>query len=373
MISNLRRMLPLILFLSVALPAQAETPLSGKWELGPYVGAAFPDDYAPGGVEDAAPLAGLRFGHFFTEYLSAEASLQRAFGDTQTSSGADLDAVRFNLLLNLFPGHNQRPFLTGGFGIEFADVGAAINETDDAPNVGGGVRWILTPCWSVRVEGRYIPVKVGGAVNAWQHNYEATAGLSWLFGGKPAEKAPEPTPTPTPEATPEVTPTPEPTVVPTPEATPTAAPILDSDADGVPDEKDQCPGTPSGTTVDELGCRPKEAKARGVLKGVEFEISSDKLTDDSKKILDEAADALKEYPENKVEVQGHTDNYGDAGFNQQLSEKRAKSVMAYLVSKGLDAARFTAKGYGPDQPIADNKTRAGRKQNRRVELKWLDQ
>jgi OOP family OmpA-OmpF porin len=79
--------------------------------------------------------------------------------------------------------------------------------------------------------------------------------------------------------------------------------------------------------------------------------------------------ALKAQPELNVEIQGHTDNTGAHSYNVDLSQRRAQSVKAYMVSSGIDGARMTTKGYGPDDPIAPNTTREGRARNRRVELK----
>jgi outer membrane protein OmpA-like peptidoglycan-associated protein len=146
---------------------------------------------------------------------------------------------------------------------------------------------------------------------------------------------------------------------------------LDADADGVADYLDQCPNTEKGKQVDAKGC-PLVTKARGVLKGVNFKFGSAELAATSFKVLDETAAALNEFPEVKVEVQGHTDSTGPAEANTKLSQARAQAVMDYLVGKGVDAKRLTAKGYGPDKPIADNKTKVGRAKNRRVELNWLD-
>ncbi len=71
----------------------------------------------------------------------------------------------------------------------------------------------------------------------------------------------------------------------------------------------------------------------------------------------------------KVSIEGHTDGTGTDKVNQPLSEKRAAAAMAYLVSKGVEADRMTSSGYGASQPVADNKTAAGKAKNRRVEIK----
>ncbi len=148
----------------------------------------------------------------------------------------------------------------------------------------------------------------------------------------------------------------------------------DSDGDGVPDGTDKCPDTPKGKKVDEKGCEIlfDEVRSTLVLKGVNFEFNSADLTPNSRTILDSVAASLREWKEIRVEVAGHTDSIGSDGYNKTLSQRRAESVRKYLVSKGVDGSRLTAKGYGESKPIADNGTDAGRAENRRVELKKLN-
>ncbi len=146
---------------------------------------------------------------------------------------------------------------------------------------------------------------------------------------------------------------------------------LDSDGDGVADHLDKCPDTAKGVKVDEAGC-PVVSKARGVLKGVNFKFGKADLTPESLPVLDGVATALGDFPQVRVEVQGHTDNVGPANVNMKLSQARAQSVADYLVAKGIDKARLDVKGYGGSKPIAPNNTSAGKRKNRRVELNWLD-
>jgi len=117
-------------------------------------------------------------------------------------------------------------------------------------------------------------------------------------------------------------------------------------------------------------CAPAKPKEIVVLKGINFAFNSAELTPESKKILDENRDVarLKGEPDIRVEIAGHTDSIGSDAYNQQLSERRAKAVVDYLVSKGVDPKRLKAVGYGKKQPVATNDTEAGRAQNRRVEL-----
>jgi outer membrane protein OmpA-like peptidoglycan-associated protein len=151
---------------------------------------------------------------------------------------------------------------------------------------------------------------------------------------------------------------------------------LDEDKDGVCDGIDQCPRTPPGVKVDAKGCPPPPppfmpAKTL-VLKGVNFHSDKATLTAESLAILDGVVTGMKDWPAIRVEVGGHCDSTNTDAHNQKLSEARAKAVFDYLVAKGIAANRLTVKGYGESKPIADNKTKEGRAENRRVELTKLD-
>ena len=146
----------------------------------------------------------------------------------------------------------------------------------------------------------------------------------------------------------------------------------DEDNDGVLNESDKCAKTPAGVKVEETGCPEQIKKVRGALKGINFKLGSSILTPSSKPVLDEAAKILNEVPDAKIEIQGHTDSTGKEATNEKLSAARAKSVMTYLVNKGVAADRLTSKGYGSSVSVGDNASKEGRAQNRRVELKWAE-
>jgi len=154
---------------------------------------------------------------------------------------------------------------------------------------------------------------------------------------------------------------------------------IDSDGDGVTDDLDKCPGTPRGVKVDAQGClfsttiKSAGATEAGawIYKRVHFDFNDAFLKVSTYPVLDEIAAGLKAQPAIKVEIQGHTDSAGEAVYNQKLSERRAQSVVKYLVGKGVAAGRLIPKGYGLTSPIATNKTEEGRARNRRVELKAL--
>ena len=152
----------------------------------------------------------------------------------------------------------------------------------------------------------------------------------------------------------------------------------DQDKDGIYDKDDKCPSEPETKNgfEDNDGCPdelPKKlAKSfNGTMKGIVFDKGKATVTKKSFKVLDKAVALLKEYPEVKVEVSGHTDNTGDPAENKKLSQERADAVKAYLVEKGIDAARIVAVGYGDEKPIADNAKKAGKAKNRRIEFKLL--
>jgi outer membrane protein OmpA-like peptidoglycan-associated protein/opacity protein-like surface antigen len=155
---------------------------------------------------------------------------------------------------------------------------------------------------------------------------------------------------------------------------------IDSDHDGVPDGIDTCPDTKHGARVDAQGCEivSKSAplftqdKKTLVLEGVNFETNSATLTPDSVTVLETVAVSLKDWPEVRVEIGGHTDSSGADAYNLELSRRRAESVKAYLAAKGIDESRLKTRGYGETRPIAENRTREGRARNRRVELTRVD-
>ena len=152
----------------------------------------------------------------------------------------------------------------------------------------------------------------------------------------------------------------------------------DSDGDGVPDANDKCPNTPAGTQVDGSGCPLTVTKnvyvteedkkvVKDAISNLEFDLGKSTIRAHSFPSLDKVAQLLidKNF---SLKLAGHTDNTGSAELNMRLSKDRAEAIKTYLVSKGANASRIEATGYGQTQPIATNKTAAGRQQNRRVEF-----
>ena len=140
------------------------------------------------------------------------------------------------------------------------------------------------------------------------------------------------------------------------------------------DGKDNCPMDPETVNgfKDEDGCPdeiPQELqKFTGAIPDIQFKVNSDELLSTSFDVLNQAAGVLREFPSVRIEIQGHASSDGDDDYNLELSQRRAASVRAYLVQRGVESSRLTAVGYGELQPVDTNKTESGRKRNRRVEF-----
>jgi outer membrane protein OmpA-like peptidoglycan-associated protein len=165
-------------------------------------------------------------------------------------------------------------------------------------------------------------------------------------------------------------------------------PDPDNDQDGVPDAQDKCPDQPETKNgyQDADGC-PDEIPAKikkftGVIQGINFKVNSSDLLSASNGTLDKAVEVLKEFPDLKMEIQGHTDDQpmgkgGKFADNTALSQARAESVKAYFVKSGIEDGRLTPRGYGATMPIDDPKDlkgaklNAARAKNRRVEFKLI--
>jgi OmpA-OmpF porin, OOP family len=150
-------------------------------------------------------------------------------------------------------------------------------------------------------------------------------------------------------------------------------PDPDNDKDGIPDSLDKCPNQPETFNgyKDDDGCpdeKPQEIKKTMVLTGVNFKTASAELLEESYYALEQVFNSLEAFPNVRVEIGGHTDNQGGDSYNMALSNDRAKSVMNYLVMRGINPSRIAARGYGKTRPVATNETAEGRAKNRRVEV-----
>jgi len=157
-------------------------------------------------------------------------------------------------------------------------------------------------------------------------------------------------------------------------------PWPDTDGDGILDKDDNCPkvqgivannGCPEVIVVEEVVAVSQQSinELKQLARTIYFNTGKSSFKAETYGRLDAIADIISNYPNAKFEIQGHTDSVGSASLNQRLSQKRADAVRSYLVSKGVSSSNLSSYGYGEDQPVMTNKTKAGRAQNRRVEIR----
>jgi len=168
-----------ILGLALLAPVARGVPgEQGSWEAGFFAGYGLPDQY--GLYEPADDLLwGARIGCFQSPTWSVELSFQQLSSEIdlpQPTQDFEISSIRLNGLYSFLPGARFRPFVTFGAGFEVTDA-AGIHSPDAGVNVGGGVRWFLGDYYGLRLDGRYVYTDVGGRVNDWQGNMEATAGV----------------------------------------------------------------------------------------------------------------------------------------------------------------------------------------------------
>ncbi len=148
----------------------------------------------------------------------------------------------------------------------------------------------------------------------------------------------------------------------------------DKDGDGVADNKDRCPDQagPASNGGCPVPLKEEIEKLKVAAQAIQFETGSDKIRTNSFITLNSIVEIMNKYPQTNWDIQGHTDDVGKDEYNHDLSHRRAASVKNYFISKGVTADRLQSEGFGETKPIADNKTAAGRAQNRRTEIHLIE-
>jgi OmpA-OmpF porin, OOP family len=376
------------LSLSGAAVTAAHAQDFGNWYIAPRIGADFSDKDRK---TDTSVWGGIGAGVWVNPHLAVdfEYTINNAkFKNNSWRDGHEWESVGLDVSARWFFGDEGapwRPYIMAGFGalrhaaysgFLLKDQGYNENGWDPMATLGVGIQYNLSERLALRgeVAARYdhdnntennLAETLGyypGALSQRKSGFTdgiASIGLVYSFGGHAAPPAMAPA-----------------------AAAPPPAPdchSMDDDHDGVNNCDDRCPDTAAGTVVGPDGCPQKVVID---LRGVNFKFDRPKTgehnieptlqlpTADSIAILDQAIDALKRYPEIKVELDGHTDSVGTDAYNQKLSERRAQIVYDYLTGHGIDASRITAvKGFGETMPIDTNATKEGRARNRRTELK----
>jgi OOP family OmpA-OmpF porin len=320
----------------VALPMAASAD-AGKFYLTPLAGV---EHFESSDLEQSVHygLSGLQM---FTDNLGAELSYTMGSADVQgTNDEVDIDQLFLRGIYSFGKmGYQQRwePFVSLGVGSVSFDAGNTDEDQTEA-GLGLGTRFHFTERLSsvLSVEQRH------GLDDSYNGQFY-TLGLSYAFGGE-APKAEEPAPV----------------------AAAPAAPV-DSDGDGVYDDKDECPGTPAGREVDEKGCEYKLKKTEEMKLGILFDTAKSDIKPQYQAEVERAAKFLKRYAGVDAVIEGHTDADGSDAYNQKLSQARADAVKSMLINQyGIAASRLSAVGYGEGRPVASNATKVGKAENRRV-------
>jgi len=337
---------------------------------------------------DAGIALGLRAGYNFTKYFGVEAFGHWVPTESSVYKDEKINVVGYGIeaLFHILPDGALVPFVAVGVGgIHYYKYNEDTTEGKDnkiAFDYGLGVKYFLAENWALRADVRHvIPIDTDFDRDTMHNNLLATVGLTFAFGGEKKVVAPPPEPAPVvldsdndgvPDNLDKCPGTPAGVAV-DKDGCP-----LDSDNDGVPDYLDKCPGTPAGVAVDKDGCPPpvvipqprveKEIIEKGrTTLNVLFDFDKSTIKKGYFNDIDELVAVMKQYPDLNVTVEGHTDSVGSDAYNKKLSQRRANAIKGYMVNKGIDAKRLTAVGYGEEKPIADNATKEGQAQNRRVE------
>lgn len=382
---------------STAPAAEADHP----FYVGVFGGYVIPEDLEVDADEsvdvdlDDSWAIGAKFGYIIppVKWLAAELEYTYLADQDIDVSGVDGHYSAHNVMANLlfrYPEGKIHPYAGFGVGASMAtlkadgsvswggdDISGSIDEDDTAFawQLIAGINIEISKNWSADLAYKYFNSEYEiNDVDVEAANHLITVGLNYHFGGTKEKIAPPPPPPPAPEPPPVVEP--------------------DTDGDGVIDKLDQCPDTPVGVKVDEVGC-PLDTDKDGVYDyldkcpdtPIELKVDKDgcpiKVTinlnvlfdfnksDVKPKYHDEikrVADYMNAYPWEKATLEGHTDSKGTDAYNEKLSQRRVDAIKNYLVEKfGISADRLTAVGYGESKPIATNDTEEGRQLNRRVQ------
>lgn len=378
----MKKQLPLILTLLLSVSLFAQSP-DKKWSIGYKLGSEqfagyVGEDFS--GPEDSHFINGLTLsrrisshfdlglsalwgeyeGHYYDEYYCEDMALVR-----------DLTLFNLNAKFHLFKYDDVlvRPFVFAGFGLLVYDdedfEAENILDQFQYPDLGLGLNIKVSPTVNITFDEtllfidrdrnsnnkleRYLQHAVGVSFNLGKSQDTDNDGISdrndacpEVFGLKQFEGCP------------------------------------DSDSDGVKDSEDNCPN--EAGLISLSGC-PEEVKKQDPttdkvktsapkvsLYVVNFESGNSNINKTSKSILNSIVDVLKKNPNYKLDIKGYTDTDGDENMNLRLSDSRAKIVKKYLTKRGISDKRLFTKGYGEQNPIADNNTEEGKAKNRRVEL-----
>jgi OOP family OmpA-OmpF porin len=331
----------------LAVPAIACAGQWDQWYITPQIGGISPNYQRS--LEKNNWLYGVAFGRELNRYVNLELNVDgtELAGRHGVQSlhiyGTTLDALA---ILNR--SGTISPYLRFGAGfVHDIPGGHDPDQTNFATDAGVGLYWNLwrsvhgTRSFALRPEIKVRWENPGHAPDL--QDYIADLGFQYSFGGSPTASAPS-----------ESAPPPAPAPAPTPTALPPSTPAPQSPP----------PSRPNSTFT-----LPSRGSVN--LQGVTFAFNSSRLTASSRAVLDRVAASLARHPLVKVEIDGYTDSTGTAAYNLKLSQRRAESVRHFLLAAGVAPGQLRTRGYGLTDPVATNRTAAGRALNRRVVMTVL--
>jgi len=323
---------------------------AGSFEITPTVTGVYPE----GNLDLKNQLAaGLRLGYNlgYTLLDKVELGGEYTWGKYKSVAGAAEERTKIGrYFVNGIKefGLTDKLALYGLLGVGYEDIRNEKYDNDDSGfgQYGAGLRYALTEALSLRAELRH-----GIKFDHGDNNLFGTLGATYKFGqeAQPVQDA--------------VIPTTD-TTIPTTQLADGTVVYGDADGDGVTDDKDLCPNTPAGEQVDAFGC------VKVISLKVNFGFDKDAITPEFDTRIQQVAAVLNSEKDYKVKLEGHTDATGPAGYNMNLSEKRVKKVVNRLVELGVARDRITADWFGETRPIANNGTKEGRAENRRVDASF---
>lgn len=333
------------------------------------------DHYLESTSENEVTLPGAQLGYRFNRNWSVQGWWERNNSNTELFGDVDLNIAHAALRKHFYGSSSFEPYVGIGAG-EFRAEPSSDSSTDYQETIGtleAGFQSLLHPHFILDVGMR--PYY---AFDSERWDAEVYAGLNFLIGatssGDDEEEQQEEQPAPVDNVVSDSDSDGVPDEQDQCSGTPAGAQVdatgceLDDDGDGVANSKDQCADTPSGALVDEAGCQKYLDKDVKETLYVEFEHGKAEVTKASYPKLGNLAEEMRKYPSANLVLEGHTDSTGSAAFNKKLSKERADAVMRVLVDEyDIAAERVTTEGYGEEKPIADNGTSEGRAENRRVE------
>jgi OOP family OmpA-OmpF porin len=280
---------------------------------------------------DTSPVYGVRFGYNFTKAFGVEALFDYVHTES-TITDRKMDMYRYGgeMLYHFFPDNTLVPYVAAGYaGLNFDNI-----QPRGAFDYGVGLKWFLTDNFALRGDVRHLVYISGGPNDTTFNNIEYSIGAYIPFGGTArAVKAVEAPATTMPEP------------APAPEAAPEAPLEEIPAAEPSPGHYKYC-----------------------ITLHIEFDIDKADIRPEYQDEVAKVGNFLKKYPDTTAVIEGHSDNVGAPEHNRDLSQRRAESVVTYLVEKfGIERSRLTAKGYGQARPIADNAADEGKQKNRRIE------